>query len=87
MPKSNRRQFIRNSAFAVGSTVFLSGTASSLRAVGANDRFRIAVVGVNGRGNAHIDGFLKQDNVEVAYVVDPDENVLEAALKTVAPRD
>lgn len=84
MIQSNRRQFIRNSAFAVGSTVFLSGTTSSLRAIGANDRFRIAVVGVNGRGNAHIDGFLKQDNVEIAYVVDPDENVLEAALNTVA---
>lgn len=84
MLHSNRRQFIRNSAMAVGSTVLLSGTSSSLRAVGANDRFRIAVIGANGRGNAHIDGFLKEDNVEIAYVVDPDEVVLEAALKTVA---
>lgn len=83
MMYTNRRRFLRNSMMAVGSTVFLSGTKSSLLAAGANDRFRIAVAGVHGRGNSHIDGFLQQDNVEVAYVVDPDEVVLRGALDTV----
>lgn len=68
---------------AAGGTMLLGGAGVSLNAAGANDRFRIAVAGVNGRGNNHIDGFLKQDNVEIAYVVDPDEVVRQGALRTV----
>jgi predicted dehydrogenase len=45
--------------------------------IGANDRFRVAVAGVRGRGRSHISGFDEQDNVEVAYLVDPDRQVLD----------
>ncbi len=51
--------------------------------LGANDRLRIAVAGVNGRGQSHIDGWLGQPNVEIAYLIDPDKQVLEKALKKV----
>ncbi|MCP4452443.1 MAG: gfo/Idh/MocA family oxidoreductase, partial [Planctomycetes bacterium] len=44
--------------------------------LGANDRLRIAVAGLNGRGRGHIDGWLGQDNVEIAYLIDPDRDVL-----------
>jgi predicted dehydrogenase len=42
----------------------------------ANDRVRIAVLGLNGRGKAHLSGFMGLDNVEIAAVVDPDSEVL-----------
>ncbi len=34
------------------------------------------MAGLNGRGEAHISGWLDQPNVEIAYLVDPDQKVL-----------
>ena len=45
-------------------------------AFGANDKVRIAVLGVNGRGTNHIQGFSALVNVEVACLCDPDLVVL-----------
>jgi predicted dehydrogenase len=47
----------------------------------ANDRLRVAVLGVNGRGNSHIGGFSGRENVncEVAAIVDPDDAVGQRA--------
>lgn len=50
-------------------------------AFGANDRLRVAVIGINGRGKDHISGFMKQDNVEVATICDVDNVVLQAGAK------
>ncbi len=50
-------------------------------AFGANDRLRVAVIGINGRGKDHISGFMKQDNVEVATICDVDKVVLQAGAK------
>ena len=50
-------------------------------AFGANDRMRVAVIGINGRGKDHISGFMKQDNVEVATLCDVDNVVLQAGAK------
>lgn len=47
---------------------------------GANDRLRIAVLGVNGRGKSHIEEIMdlsQKANVEVAVLCDPDMNVLQ----------
>ena len=62
----NRRQFLKQTSLAAGATVLLSGTKASGRAIGANNRLRIAVEGLNGRGRSHIGGWLGQDNVEIA---------------------
>lgn len=50
-------------------------------AFGANDRLRVAVIGINGRGKDHIAGFMKQDNVEVATLCDVDNVVLQDGAK------
>lgn len=50
-------------------------------AFGANDRLRVAVIGINGRGKDHIKGFMAQDNVEVATLCDVDSVVLSAGAK------
>jgi predicted dehydrogenase len=82
MRELSRRQFIQGTA-AAGATLLLSGTRASGKVIGANDRLRIAVAGLNGRGNAHIKGWLGQDNVEIVAVIDPDRNVLERHVKSV----
>lgn len=65
----NRRTFI----IAAGSTIIahaITGKAS------ANDRIRVAVLGVNGRGKDHIAGFQGLPEAEVAVLCDPDRNVV-----------
>jgi predicted dehydrogenase len=73
-----RRTFLKHSAVAAGAISF--STSSYARAIGANNRLRIAVVGLNGRGKSHIGGYLDQPNVEIAYLVDPDQQVLDKTM-------
>jgi predicted dehydrogenase len=79
----HRRKFLAASSTAAGATLLLAGTRASGAILGANDRLRIAVAGLNGRGGSHIDGWLDQENLEIAYLVDPDERVLGRRLKEV----
>ncbi|TWT56216.1 Gfo/Idh/MocA family protein [Allorhodopirellula solitaria] len=74
--RSNRRQFLKSTS-AVGGSLIIMGTKATAGIQGANDRVRIAVAGLNGRGQSHIDGWSKADNVELAYVIDPAANVLQ----------
>lgn len=78
----SRRNFLATSA-AVGSSLILTGTRASGQVQGANDRLRIAVAGLNGRGKSHIGGWLEQPNVEIAWLIDPDQKVLESTQKLV----
>ena len=81
MPTLNRRNFLQSTAAGAG--LLLTGTVASGAIQGANDRVRIAVAGLNGRGRDHINGWLGQENVEIAYLIDPDEKVLAQTLKMV----
>ena len=49
---------------------------------GANDRIRIAVIGINGRGKSHISSFSGIEKVEVATLCDVDERLFEKRLAT-----
>src|SRR5688572_4984113 len=82
-----RRSFLQTSALATGAALLSRSTPSYARTIGANDRLRIAVVGLHGRGKSHIAGWSEQENVEIAYLIDPDQQVLDkslANLKTTA---
>lgn len=72
----DRRSFLKTSAIVAG----ISSAASVRKVLGANDRVRIAVVGLNGRGWDHVRGYQSLPNVEVAYFCDADENVLNRRL-------
>jgi predicted dehydrogenase len=50
--------------------------AQASRVVGANDRVRVAICGLNGRGEDHIRGFSRVPNVEITALCDVDENLL-----------
>ncbi|HEY0110577.1 MAG TPA: Gfo/Idh/MocA family oxidoreductase [Fibrella sp.] len=71
----SRRKFIQTAA--AGTAVLGLPTIIPSSAFGANDRLRVAVIGINGRGKDHIAGFSKLDNVEVATLCDVDDVVLQ----------
>jgi len=82
---SDRRDFIKKSiigttGITIGGMGFSAKSYASI--IGANERFRMAICGVNGRGKSHIGGFGKLDNLEIAYLVDPDSQILEQRVNT-----
>lgn len=69
----SRREFIKTSAAA---TAVLAAPLLVPRSVfGANERIRVAVLGVNGRGKDHIKGMMNQPDVQVVTLCDPDSNI------------
>src|SRR6056297_1419399 len=78
--KQTRRKFIQQSASA---TAALSiPTFVSSHVFGANDRINAAVLGLNGRGKSHVSGLMKQNNVRVTTLCDPDMNILKNRQKS-----
>src|SRR4051794_35330257 len=73
-----RRSFLKASLAAA--TTSLTTAASARKIVGANDRIRLAVVGVRGRGWNHVEGYKSIPGVEIACFCDVDENVLRKRL-------
>ena len=67
---STRRSFLRDAALA---TTALSAS----RVLGANDKIRIASIGLGGQGTGNAGRMAKVPGVEIAYLCDAD---------TVAPR-
>ena len=80
MSYTSRRQFIKKS-LAASALFAIGGTSSGYKTIGANNRLRIAVAGLNGRGKSHIRGWLNEENVEIAYLIDPDKKVLAERMK------
>ena len=75
MSSITRRQFVKGTVAAgLGMTMI----APTSRVRGANDEIRVAVIGINGRGDNHIDEFAKMDGVRVAAFCDVDRKVLES---------
>jgi predicted dehydrogenase len=77
MSPQTRRDFLKTS-LAAGGVLFLNS-----RVFGANDRVRVAVAGLNGRGGAHVGEFVGMSDVEIAYLVDPDTRTFAKRLKPV----
>src|SRR5690242_6909707 len=71
----DRREFLGGSAGAAALGA-LSALARPERALGANNRVRVAICGVHGRGNDHLKNFAKIQTAEIAALCDIDENVL-----------
>jgi predicted dehydrogenase len=78
MQEVNRRHFLMSS---VALPTVLRATAGAQTS--PNDTVRVAVVGFNGRGKAHIDAYLKMPNVEIAALCDVDATVLERGCQTI----
>src|SRR5437016_4034796 len=73
----NRRSFLKRS-FAAGAALSLPAY-SWAQVPGANEDIRLAVIGFNGRGKSHINGFSKVKGVRLVALCDADKSVLEHA--------
>lgn len=69
MHLQSRRQFLGSSAAATGA---LAASRRAFAQGSANERVNIAVVGIHGRGGAHIQEFSKIPNVRVTALCDVD---------------
>lgn len=84
--ETNRRKFIKTAVTGAAAISFggiLPGFSAKSYAsiLGANDKIRVAMMGVNSRGSALASNFAQQANCEITYVCDVDTR---AAAKCIA---
>src|SRR5262249_22765271 len=73
----NRRHFLQTAAL---------GPGLASRAVSANDKIGVAIIGLGGQGR-HLTGkFSAQPDVEIRYLCEVDENRYDAGAKIVAEK-
>lgn len=81
-----RREFVKTGSVGLAATggLLMSTSAKSYgRILGANDKINMAVIGLKGRGIAHVLSFAKMKNVSVKYLVDVDENQFKRRIENV----
>lgn len=83
MSALDRRRFLQTTAASVAA---LSAVTAAGAADKPNEKIRLAVLGVNGRGRDLLRGFSSFDDVEIVAICDPDENTYAPALKRVDKR-
>ena len=75
----NRRSFIKT--LATGSLGLSAVTSASsfniLSAYPVKDKYKVAIMGVNGRGSQHIEAYAKLPNAEIAYICDVDSRAID----------
>ena len=81
-----RREFLKVGAKTVAGLTaaeHLRAWAEPQRVLGANDRVRVAICGLNGRGESHIKGYSALQNAEIAAFCDIDDSVLRKRMAEV----
>jgi len=74
---TNRRNFLKSTTTAaVGMSLAAAMPIPMSACVGANDKLRCGLIGVNGMGFADLTAFLNQKNTECVALCDVDSNVL-----------
>ena len=74
---TDRRNFIKTTTTAaVGISLAAAMPAAMGSCVGANEKLRCGLIGVNGMGFADLSAFLRQKNTECVALCDVDANVL-----------
>ncbi|WP_414662567.1 Gfo/Idh/MocA family protein [Horticoccus sp. 23ND18S-11] len=85
MNSLTRRTFLQKTTLAAGATLAASRAfqpSAHASAAGANDTVRLGLIGLNGKGSAHLKNLLKMPGVRVAGLCDVDPRVLERAAAT-----
>jgi predicted dehydrogenase len=89
LQNTSRRDFLKTSS-VVASAAMLAAPAIARSADSPNERIRIAIIGLGGRGlHSHGTALLelaKEQNIEIAALCDCDENRLNAAAKNIEDR-
>ncbi len=76
-----RRQMLRNGVAGAAGVGFAAAVSPALGALGANERMRVAVAGISGRGGSHVNAFSEAGECELVYVVDPDTRVFSQRIQ------
>jgi predicted dehydrogenase len=79
MDTTGRRTFLKQSACAAAAFAMGSSTAVA----GANKKLILGLIGPGGMGSNHLRMLVSRQDVEVAYVCDPDQDRLASAAKEV----
>lgn len=79
----NRRDFLTTGTAGMAALGGLTSLARPERVLGANDRVRVAICGLHGRGKDHLENYAKIKNAQIAAFCDIDENVLRQRLADV----
>jgi len=78
MERLSRRSLLKRSG-TLATAMALAGLPGSRPAAGANDRIVLGMIGPGGHGSGLLKSFAAQEDVEVAYVCDPDANRMNQA--------
>ncbi|MEO6033753.1 MAG: Gfo/Idh/MocA family oxidoreductase, partial [Verrucomicrobiota bacterium] len=78
MNSISRRSFLKHSSLAAAGITLSAQSWSQV--TGANSEIRLAVIGLHGRGEAHMEGFSNLPGVRITALCDVDRNVLDGAL-------
>jgi hypothetical protein len=76
----NRRDFIGTGAAGLMALGGINSLAQTRGVKGANERVRVAICGLHGRGMDHLKNYSQIHNAQVAALCDIDENVLRKTL-------
>jgi len=77
-----RRDFIKRAGtgtVVLSAPPLLWGNSSNWK--GANDRVHVAVIGIHGMGQSHIQSYQHLENVEVSAICDVDSNLFDGVVK------
>src|SRR5581483_9026947 len=76
----NRREFLETGKAGLAALGGIGILARPERVLGANDRVRVAICGLHGRGMDHLHNYSQIHNAEIAALCDIDESVLRRRL-------
>ncbi len=85
MPLPSRRSFLEKALATVAAAPLIPGALSARETSkrGPSELIRVGVMGVRGRGRAHINAFKSSPDAKVVAICDPDEAVIAPAMKAV----
>jgi len=73
-----RREFLDWAAIGAAGTILSKNAKSYSRILGANDRLNFAIIGLNGRGYAHLSSLkANHDSAHVSHICDVESNILK----------
>ena len=71
----NRKEFVKTSSLAAAAFAFAPSTQLFRR--NSEQKVRLAIIGVGGRGQSHLDLLLRRDDVDLVAICDVEEHAIE----------